>query len=99
MAAAFSAMSASGTSLVLLPRDQFPALLGTEPAAATGAITLAHQVREQAEVDRVLAAAEAAGATIVRAAADNDFLGYSGSFADPDGHLWNIGFNPQFFRA
>ena len=53
-------------------------------------ITLAHNVRERADVDRVLAEAEAAGAAIVKRAQDTFWGGYAGYFADPDGHLWEV---------
>lgn len=53
-------------------------------------ITLAHNVRHRHEVDDVLAEAQAAGATIVKPAADTEWGGYSGYFADPDGYLWEV---------
>jgi len=59
-----------------------------------GGITLAHNVRSPAEVDAVLAEAEAAGGTVVRAGADTFWGGYSGLFADLDGHRWEVAHNP-----
>jgi catechol 2,3-dioxygenase-like lactoylglutathione lyase family enzyme len=59
-----------------------------------GGITLAHNVRSPAEVDSVLAEAEAAGATIGRRGAPTDWGGYSGAFVDPDGHPWEVAHNP-----
>lgn len=56
--------------------------------------TLAHNVESEADVDRVLAAAAAAGAEIVAAPVARDWGGYSGYFADPDGFRWEIAFNP-----
>ena len=53
-------------------------------------ITLAHNVREKAEVDEVLALAERAGATIEKPAQDVFWGGYSGYFSDPDGYLWEV---------
>ena len=53
-------------------------------------ITLAHNVRERGEVDEVLATAVAAGAQIVKPAADTFWGGYSGYFTDPDGYLWEV---------
>jgi len=53
-------------------------------------ITLAHNVCERADVDRVLAEAAAAGAAIVKPAHDTFWGGYAGYFADPDGHLWEV---------
>lgn len=61
-----------------------------------GGVTLAQNVRSQAEVDVVLARAEAAGATVTRPAAPTFYGGYAGYFADPDGHLWEIAYNPGF---
>jgi len=61
-------------------------------------ITLAHNVRERADVDRVLAEAEAAGAAIVKPAHDTFWGGYAGYFADPDGHLWEVAWGAFPFR-
>ena len=62
-------------------------------------IELAHNVRSQAEVDAVLAEAERAGATIARPAARAEWGGYSGAFADPDGYVWEVAFNPDWTLA
>lgn len=59
-----------------------------------GGVTLAQNVRTAQEVDEVLAAAEAAGATIGRAGATTFWGGYSGIFIDPDGHPWEVAHNP-----
>ncbi|MDH5670939.1 MAG: VOC family protein [Myxococcales bacterium] len=56
---------------------------------------LAHNVATEAEVDAVLAQAVAAGATLVKKAQKVFWGGYSGYFADPDGHLWEVAHNPQ----
>ena len=66
------------------------------PAAGTGfaGIALAHNTRSKEEVDDVLATAKAAGATILKPAQDVFWGGYSGYFADPDGHLWEVAWNP-----
>lgn len=61
-----------------------------------GGITLAHNVRSPAEVDAVLDEAAAAGGTIERAGAETFWGGYSGVFADPDGHRWEIAHNPHW---
>jgi len=55
---------------------------------------LAHNVRAPAEVGQVLAEAERAGATIIRAAAQAEWGGTTGAFADPDGYVWEIAHNP-----
>ncbi|MBA3788013.1 MAG: VOC family protein [Actinobacteria bacterium] len=62
-------------------------------------ITLAHNVRSPVEVDAVLAEAEAAGAELKRPGAPTDWGGYSGVFADPDGHTWEIAHNPGWQLA
>lgn len=61
---------------------------------APGAVTLAYNTRTEAEVDDVLEMAVGAGATLVKAAEKVFWGGYSGYFADPDGHLWEVAFNP-----
>ena len=55
-----------------------------------GGITLAHNVRTRDEVDTVLAQAAAAGGTILRTGAEAPWGGYSGVFADPEGHAWEV---------
>lgn len=58
------------------------------------AVTLAHNVGSPAEVDAVLAEAVAAGARLVKPGQAVFWGGYSGYFADPDGHLWEVAHNP-----
>jgi len=82
-----------GATLALYPYDSLADDVGpgwNEPRSRFPGITLAHNVRERHEVDEVLAAAVAAGATIVKTADDTDWGGYSGYFTDPDGYLWEI---------
>ena len=62
-------------------------------------ITLAHNVRDRAEVHRVLETAQRAGATILKPAQDAFWGGYHGYFADPDGHVWEVAWNPGFTLA
>ena len=57
-------------------------------------IALAHNVRERGEVDRVIAKAGHAGARILKPAEDTFWGGYAGYFADPDGHIWEVAWNP-----
>lgn len=59
-------------------------------------IALAHNVRAEAEVDALLAAAERMGGRIVRPAVPAEWGGRSGYFTDPDGHLWEVAWNPHF---
>ena len=67
--------------------------------AGFGAIALAHNVRSRAEVDEIVAAARAAGATVTRPPTDTFYGGYAGVFLDPDGHPWEIAHNPGFRLA
>ena len=67
-----------------------------DDGATYSGISLAHNVRSREEVDAVLVAAAAAGATITRRAADTFYGGYAGYFTDPDGHAWEIAHNPGF---
>ena len=57
-------------------------------------VAVAHNVRSEDEVARVLAEAEAAGATVVKPAQKAFWGGHTGYFADPDGHLWEVAYNP-----
>ena len=61
-----------------------------------GGIALAYNARSREEVDAVLAEAAAAGATILKPAEDAFWGGYSGYFADPDGHPWEVAWNPEW---
>jgi hypothetical protein len=67
-----------------------------DPPPRYRGVTLAINVASEAEVDRVLAEAEAAGASIPKPAQRADWGGYSGYFADSDGHLWEVAYNPGF---
>lgn len=89
--------STSGTVLALFPRDELAADANVPPqGGGFSGITLAHNVRERGEVDSVIAQALAAGAVLVKRAAEASWGGYSGYFADPDGHLWEVAWNPNF---
>lgn len=87
---------AGGLAIALYPRT---ALAEDATIAEAGSgfrgVTLAHNVREKAEVAAVLAEAQAAGARIVKPAQDVFWGGHSGYFADPDGHLWEVAWNPH----
>ena len=61
-----------------------------------GGVTLAHNVESADAVDAVLDEAEDAGADIVQPGVERDWGGYSGYFADPDGHHWEVAWNPHF---
>ena len=86
----------AGMALALYGGDDLAADARVAPGAAGAArITLAHNAHDRAEVDALLAAAERAGATILKPAEDASWGGYSGYFADPDGHAWEIAWNPH----
>lgn len=68
----------------------------SEEGTGFSGVTLAHNVAEREDVDLVLDTAVAAGATLVKDAEDVFWGGRSGYFADPDGHLWEIAWNPGF---
>jgi catechol 2,3-dioxygenase-like lactoylglutathione lyase family enzyme len=68
-------------------------------ARAFGGIALSHNVAERGGVDRLLEEARAAGAEVLKPAHDTFWGGYSGCFADPDGHVWEIAWNPHFTLA
>lgn len=59
-------------------------------------VSLAYNSRDKADVDAVLEEAKAAGAEIIKEAEEVFWGGYSGYFADPDGHLWEVAYNPFF---
>jgi catechol 2,3-dioxygenase-like lactoylglutathione lyase family enzyme len=87
---------AGGMVMALWGRDELAEDSGVEDAGGWGGITLAHNVRSPAEVDAVLAEAEAAGAAITRSGAGTFWGGYSGAFTDPDGHAWEVAYNPHW---
>ncbi|MGE0046781.1 MAG: VOC family protein, partial [Hyphomonadaceae bacterium] len=69
------------------------AMVAPESSGFRG-VTIAHNVRAKEEVAEVLNEAVAAGATLVKAGEDVFWGGHSGYFADPDGHLWEVAWNP-----
>lgn len=87
----------AGLRLALWPRKSIAHDTGLPvgPRSATE-VTLAHNVRTKGEVDAVLAQAKAAGATITKPADETFWGGYTGYFQDPDGHVWEVAFNPQW---
>ena len=84
-----------GSWLSLYPREALADDAGVAPAGVGfRGITLAHNVAERGDVDTTLAEAERAGARIVKEASDAFWGGRSGYFADPEGFLWEIAWNP-----
>lgn len=87
----------NGLILSLYPRTALAKDAGVPDSGGgfTG-ISLAHNVSSEAEVDAVLSEAQRAGGRIVKPACKAEWGGYSGYFADPDGHLWEVAHNPYF---
>jgi catechol 2,3-dioxygenase-like lactoylglutathione lyase family enzyme len=86
----------AGMVFALWGRRELAADSGVTDGGGWGGVTLAHNVGSPAEVDRILDAARAAGATIARAAGPTFYGGYSGVFVDPDGHPWEVAHNPHW---
>jgi hypothetical protein len=85
--------------VALWGRDQLEEDTAVEDSSGWGGVTLAYNARSPAEVDSVLAEAEAAGATIARPGAETFWGGYSGVFVDPEGHPWEVAHNPNWTLA
>jgi len=94
--AAFFALN--GSWLSLYPWDALAEDAGV-PAKGQGfrGITLAHVVSSKKEVDDLLDQAVKAGGKLIKPAQDVFWGGYSGYFSDPDGHLWEVAWNPHFW--
>ncbi len=86
----------AGLRLGLWPRASLARDAGipTGPRGATD-FALAHNVSSRNEVDVVMRQAKDAGAELVKPARDTFWGGYAGYFRDPDGHLWEVAWNPQ----
>ena len=92
---------AGGMALVLWGADKLAndTGLGTSLSEGFRGMTLAQNARSRADVDAVLSVAESAGGTITRPAGDTFYGGYAGYFTDPDGHAWEVAYNPGFSLA
>lgn len=84
-----------GTWISLFPREKLAedATVSSEGNGFKG-VTLAHNVASKVEVDAVFALAVSVGAQAVKQPQEVFWGGYSGYFADPDGHLWEVAYNP-----
>lgn len=82
--------------LALYPRKDiaWDAKVAAQPKSSTE-LTIGHNVSNKEEVNDVMMQARAAGAHIVKPAGPTFWGGYAGYFTDPDGHLWEIAWNPQ----
>jgi hypothetical protein len=86
----------AGLKLAIWPRDSIAhdtglALGNPNPTE----FTIGHNVSSKDEVDAVMKQAEDAGAVVVKAARETFWGGYAGYFQDPDGHLWEVLWNPH----
>ena len=90
-------LQAGAIALSLFPRESLAcdAEVSADGSGFRG-VAVAHNVREKGEVDVVIAEAVAAGGRLIKAAIDTNWGGRSGYFADPDGHLWEVAWNPHF---
>ena len=89
---------AGGMALILWGRGKLADDAGVEDRNPDGfgGIALAHNVRSRSEVDEVLRDAVNAGAELTQPARETFYGGYAGCFTDPDGHVWEIAYNPDF---
>lgn len=86
-----------GLKLALWPRQSLAHDTGL-PVSSPGAteFSLGHNVSSKAAVDALMEQARNAGALIIKPAQDTFWGGYAGYFQDPDLHLWEVAWNPQF---
>lgn len=84
------------TRLALYPKSLLAADAGVSPeGSGFPGFTLAHNVGSEPEADQLLNRAAAAGGRLVRPARPTTWGGYAGYFADPDGYLWEVAWNPR----
>lgn len=98
-AVAFFTLS-GGITLAIWPRASIAHDTGiavSEPNPTE--LTIGHNVATREEVDEVMAQAERAGATIVKRPTETSWGGYAGYFQDPDGHVWEVAWNPEMLPA
>lgn len=87
----------AGLKLALWPRRSIAHDTNLPLAAASATeFMIGHNVASKSEVDAVMYQAKRAGATIVKPAGDTFWGGYAGCFQDPDGHVWEVAWNPQW---
>lgn len=87
-----------GTWLSLFPRAALAEDAAVSPlGSGFPGFSLAHNVRSPEDVDRTLREAVAAGAKLIKPGQTASWGGYSGYFADPDGFLWEVAWNPHFW--
>ena len=77
-------------------RDGLAQQVGTSPdGSGFSGLVLTYVVRVQSRVDEIMAEAESAGATILNPAGALPWGGYGGTFADPDGYIWSLGYSDR----
>jgi catechol 2,3-dioxygenase-like lactoylglutathione lyase family enzyme len=85
-----------GLTLAIWPRDSIAHDTGLPKAAPSPTeLTIGHNVGSRETVDDVMAQAVGAGATVIKPAAETFWGGYAGYFQDPDGHVWEVAWNPE----
>jgi catechol 2,3-dioxygenase-like lactoylglutathione lyase family enzyme len=88
--------SDTGSRVGFYGRDGLAGNVGVDPAGSGfNGVVFTYVVRSKERVDEILAEADQAGATILKPAAELEWGGYGGSFADPDGYIWDIGFSAR----
>ncbi len=87
----------AGLKLAIWPRQSISHDTGFPLGSASSTeFTIGHNVSSKAEADAVMEQAKLAGAVIVKPAQDTFWGGYAGYFQDPDRHLWEVVWNPQW---
>lgn len=87
----------AGLKLALWPRKSIARDTGIPLGSPSPTdFTIGHNVSSKIEVDAVMEQAKRAGAVVVKPAHDTFWGGYAGYFQDPDGHLWEVAWNPQW---
>jgi catechol 2,3-dioxygenase-like lactoylglutathione lyase family enzyme len=89
-------LDAGGVVLALYRRKLLADDANVSEGSGFGGVTLAHNVRSTDEVDAAFERAKTAGATVLKAPHAAFWGGYSGYFADPDGHPWEVAHNPHW---
>ena len=85
-----------GSIIGFYGRDGLASSVGASPeGSGFSGLVLNYVVRSEARVDEIMAEAKKAGAAILKPAATLQWGGYGGSFADPDGYIWNVGYSAQ----
>lgn len=88
--------AAGGFIVSLWDRDRLARDSNVQDRGSWAGVTLGYYVGSESEVDQVLAEAGASGAAISRQAGTTFWGGYSGVFVDPDGHPWEVAYNPAW---